>query len=104
MLGSACSISGPPVVVYGSFRQWEKRRFRATIQAFLLIAGILIAIGHGLNGLWDNSMWVRTAWAIPVLGLSTILGNIISRRLPANKFDRIIFVVFIVLGTLLWLK
>ena len=104
MLGSACSISGPPVVLYGSFKQWPQRRFRATIQAFLLIAGVLIAIGHAMNGLWDAVMWHRSIWALPVLALSTILGNILASYLPANKFDKAIFVVFIVLGTLLWLK
>lgn len=104
MLGSACSISGPPVVLYGSFKQWEQRRFRATIQAFLLIAGVLIAAGHAMNGLWDTVMWQRSLWALPVLALSTVLGNVIAGYLPANKFDRVIFVVFIVLGALLWLK
>ncbi len=104
MLGSACSISGPPVVLYASFKQWEQRRFRATIQAFLLIAGLLIAVGHAINGLWDPMMWQRSLWALPVLAASTVLGNIIAGYVPANKFDKVIFAVFIVLGTLLWLK
>jgi len=104
MLGSSCGISGPPVVLYGSFRQWEQKRFRATIQAFLLIAGILIAISHGLNGLWDTVMWQRSLWGVPVLALSTILGNGIANQIPVEKFNRAIFIVFIVLGVLLWVK
>ncbi len=104
MLGSSCGISGPPVVLYGSFRQWEQRRFRATIQAFLLMAGLLIAVSHAMSNMWDAVMWQRSFWAIPVLALSTVLGNIIAGYVPANKFNRVIFVVFIVLGTLLWIK
>ena len=104
MLGSACGISGPPVVLYGSFRQWPQRHFRATVQAFLLLSGLLIALSHAMNGLWDATLWQRAGWAVPVLALSTVIGNYIAKTIPADKFSNVIFVVFIVLGCLLWLK
>ncbi|MFQ5856424.1 MAG: hypothetical protein ACE5LU_12350, partial [Anaerolineae bacterium] len=36
-LGGAYNTPGPPVIVYGSLRQWPKQEFRAMLQAFFCL-------------------------------------------------------------------
>lgn len=52
ILGSAYNSHGVPVVVYGTLRRWEPRRFRGTLQAHFLISGVFIVEGQAMGGLW----------------------------------------------------
>ena len=49
-LGGAYNTPGPPVVLYGSLRQWPKDVYRATLQTLFLANGLLVSASHGFAG------------------------------------------------------
>lgn len=101
VLGSAYNINGVPVMIYGTLRRWSPERLRGTLQAHFLISGVLVVAGHALGGLWTADAFVLYAYSLPAILLATILGVFLNRRIPAKRFERILFVIIIVLGVLL---
>lgn len=101
ILGSAYNTHGVPVVVYGTLKQWEPNRFRGTLQAHFLISGIFIVAGQGLGGLWTKEVFILYAYSLPVLMIATLLGVFIQRRIPNEKFQRYVFLLLVLLGTIL---
>src|SRR5437764_230896 len=52
VLGGAYGMNGPPLVIYGSLRQWSAEHFRATLQGYFLPASLVGMGGYWLAGLW----------------------------------------------------
>lgn len=103
VLGSAYNSHGVPVVVYGTLKNWEPKRFRGTLQAHFLITGVFIVAGQALGGLWSKDVFVLYAYSFPTVILATWLGIFIQRRIPNKKFIRYVYLLLTLLGTLLLL-
>ncbi|RCW47095.1 hypothetical protein DFQ14_101439 [Halopolyspora algeriensis] len=103
-LGSAYNFNGVPVVVYGTLRQWDPHRFRGTLQAHFLVSGVLVVTGQGLGGLWTPDLFGLYGLALPTILAATALGTMLHRRIPAERFSRIVHVVVIALGAVLVLN
>jgi len=86
ILGGAYNTNGPPIVIYGSLRQWPKERFRATLQGYFLPTGILIFLGHGISGLWTQDVLKLFIMAIPVVLLGIFLGGKAHRSISGDRF------------------
>jgi len=100
-LGSAYNSHGVPVVVYGTLRRWEPKRFRGTLQAHFLISGIFIVVGQALGGLWTQDLFLLFGLSLPAIIVATLLGMILYKRIPNEKFERYVFLLLVVLGCLL---
>lgn len=103
MLGGAYNTNGPPVVIYGEMRCWSPTQFRATLQSYFLPSGLGIAASHAWGGLWTEHIFLLYAVALPGIFLAVVLGGQINRRIPAERFQRSLSVLLILLGALLWL-
>lgn len=100
-LGSAYNFNGVPVVVYGTMRRWEPNRFRGTLQAHFLISGVLVVSGQALGGLWTKDLFVLFGLSLPMIIIATLLGTFLHKRIPSHKFERYVFILIVLLGTLL---
>jgi len=89
-LGGVGNISGPPIVIYASLKGWNPTIFMATLQGHFLITGAFIFIGHGISGLWNQSMFVTWLVATPVVIVASLLGNKLNMSLSQEKFYLII--------------
>jgi len=98
ILGGAYNSNGPPVVIYGTLRQWDPEKFRATLQGYFFPTGSLIAIGHCIGGLWTKPVLVNYAFSLPVILVAIFLGGRINRRIPKARFDNYIYVFLVILG------
>ena len=98
-------MDGPicPLVLYGALRRWPPQRFRATLQGYFVPTSALIWVGHGLTGLWTDRVVQLYVLALPVLVLAIALGTRLHRRIPAHRFERLLYLVLIGLGGLLLL-
>lgn len=101
MLGSAYNFTGVPVVVYGTLRRWNSARFHGTLQAHFLIAGFFVVVGQGLGGLWTANLFTLYGFCLPAIVIATLLGTILHRRIPTEKFKQSVFFIIGVLGLLL---
>ncbi len=101
ILGGAYNTNGPPVVIYGTLKQWSPESFRATLQGYFLPTGLAILLGHGLGGLWTAQVIQTYLCALPVVFLAVFLGGRINKVLSAQRFVRTIYFLLIALGLLL---
>lgn len=101
VLGGAYNTNGPPVVIYGTLRQWLPGRFRATLQGYFLPTGALILVGHGLGGLWTSQVVQLSGLALPLILLAIFGGGKLNRRISPGRFDRFIYMALVILGGML---
>lgn len=101
ILGSAYNTHGVPVVVYGTLRRWEPKRFRGTLQAHFLITGAFIVAGQAFGGLWSKEVFILYGYSFPAVIIATLLGIFIQRRIPNEKFVRYVFLLLTILGAVL---
>jgi uncharacterized membrane protein YfcA len=100
-LGGAYNMSGAPIVVYGTLRQWPPAEFRASIHGFYLPTGLLTLVGHGIGGLWTATVWQIVLIALPPAIIAVLLGERLNHAIPSERFAPIINVALILLGAAL---
>jgi hypothetical protein len=101
ILGGAYGINGPPLVIYGAKRRWTAQHFRATLQAYFLIASLTGVIGYWFNGLLHPATLRYYLWSLPALIPAILLGRIINSRMQDDKFFKYSYSVLLGLGLLL---
>jgi uncharacterized membrane protein YfcA len=104
ILGGAYNTNGPPVILYGILRGWKPESFRATLQSYFLPTGAAIMIGQGLAGLWTKTVMTTYLSSLPLVFLAIFLGLKISRKIPAEKFNKYVYVMLLGLGIILLIK
>jgi hypothetical protein len=97
-LGGAYNTPGPPVVVYGSLRQWPKDEYRAILQTLFFINGVLIVTSHLLAHHMTADVWTLYAWAAPALLLGLWTGARLDTRVNQERFRLLVTVMILVLG------
>lgn len=97
-LGGAFNIPGPPVILYGSLRQWPHDRFRAVLQALFLISGSLVVAGHALSGAYAGAVLPTAALLILPLLLGSALGARLDRRIPPQHLRTFVTAFILLLG------
>lgn len=102
-LGGAYNTPGPPVVVYGSLRQWPKDEYRAVLQTLFFINGVLVVSSHLLAGHVTLQVWTLYAWAAPALLLGLWTGAHLDRTVDQERFRTLVTAMILVLGASLLL-
>lgn len=101
VLGGAYGMNGPPLVVYGALRQWPPQKFRATLQAYFLPASVVGMIGYASIGLWTATVTRDFLWSMPAVVGGIVLGRVMHRRMPTEKFFRLVYVALLLTGLVL---
>jgi uncharacterized membrane protein YfcA len=103
MLGGAYNANGPPVVLYGVMRGWDRDTFRTSLQGYFLVTNIAILIGHGLSGLWNREVFVLLGLSVPAAVLAVFLGSKVIRFFPEEKFQKTLYLFIVFMGSLMFL-
>jgi len=103
-LGGAFNVHGPPLVVLGTAREWSPGCFRATMQAYFLVAGVFLVGGHALAGRYDAGLLWQGALCLPAVVLATWGGRLLHQRLPVERFRLAVYLVLLLLGLVLVLQ
>ncbi|MBC8356525.1 MAG: sulfite exporter TauE/SafE family protein [Planctomycetes bacterium] len=101
VLGGAYNTIGPPMVIFGTLRQWSAQRFRITLQTVFLPTSLLVAGFHSANKLWTPLVVKSFLFAIPFLVLAAYIGREVNKRIEGARFSRYIFYLLLVIGGLL---
>ncbi len=104
VMGGAFGMNGPPLVLYGSLRRWSPQQFRATLQAYFLPASLLGFGGYWMAGLWTPTVTQDYLLAIPVLLPTVWLGRVLHHRIPAEAFQKYVYLGLGGIGLLLLLQ
>ncbi len=104
VLGGAYGLNGPPLVVYGNFKKWTAKHFRATLQAYFLPASLMGAIGYYTKGLLTQEVnyyfLLSLTTAIPAI----FLGRYLNHKLNDNSFFKYVYWSLIIIGLILILN
>ncbi|MCO5249285.1 MAG: sulfite exporter TauE/SafE family protein [Chitinophagales bacterium] len=103
-LGGAFNTSGPPAVMYGAMRGWTPHVFVGTIQAYFIPTDITVISMHRASGLLNDTVFTYYLWCFPFLILAIIIGNLLKKRLPVEKFKNGVFVLIFISGLMLIIK
>ena len=97
-LSGAYNTPGPPLVVYGSLRQWAKDEFRAILQAIFLLNAALTVTSHYLTGHLTTPVLTSYAYALPALLLGILIAALVDSKINKERFRTIVTVMILVLG------
>ena len=98
LLGGAFNTSGPPVIIYGTARGWEKDRFRATLQIYFIVTGVLAVVLYVGTGVVSMTSLPWSVLAIPVMAIGAAIGQRLVARISAARFRILVFVGLEVTG------
>lgn len=97
-LGSAYNMNGVPIVVYGTFRDWDMETFHSTVQSHFAISSLLVVLGQAFGGLWSRDLIVLTLASLPAIYIADKIGQVVRRRISIHQFEVLLFIFIIVLG------
>ncbi|MBP90849.1 MAG: permease [Planctomycetaceae bacterium] len=103
VLGGAYNTLGPPLVIFGTLRQWDPTRFRTTLQTVFLPTSLFVVVSHQRAGFWKNhqEVWDYFLISLPFIFLATFVGRMITNRLDTRRFSRAVFILLLVIGGML---
>ncbi|OGU39601.1 MAG: hypothetical protein A2X61_11200 [Ignavibacteria bacterium GWB2_35_12] len=104
ILGGAYNTNGPPIIMYGTLRKWTPEEFRLLLQGVFLPTNMFIIIGHGFAGLWTGDVVKAMLYALPTVMVATIIGNILNKRISAEKFEKLVYYFLIGIGSILLIQ
>lgn len=104
ILGGAYNTSGPPIVIYGTLREWSPERFRATLQGYFFPTELIILVMNAIYGLWTKEVLRYYLISLPFIIIAAFLGGIFNRGLSGKRYNPLIYSLLIVLGLLLVIR
>jgi len=104
ILGGAYGINGPPLVIYGAMRRWSAQHFRATLQGYFLVAGIIGLIGYWITGMINSSLIHYYILTLPVVIPGIFIGRWLNHRLSGEGFYKYVYFILGCIGTFLVIK
>jgi len=102
ILGGAFNANGPPIVIYGVMKGWEKEAFRASLQAFFFVSSMIIVAGHAFSGFWSRQTMNAFFASLPAVFLAIFLGEMIAKKITQQNFNRVIYSFLILMGVVMF--
>jgi hypothetical protein len=97
-LGGAYNTPGPPVIVYGSLRQWPRNEFRAVLQALFLLNAVLVVASHAVAKHLTKQVFVYYLYAVPALAVGILIGSMVDSRIDQGRFRKLVTAMILALG------
>lgn len=101
VFGGAYGVNGPPLVVYGNIRRWNAQYFRATLQAYFLVAGLVSMIGYMGRGMIDKTIMLDFACSVPAIIPAIFIGRYLNKKIKGESFYRYVYFGLIMIGMML---
>lgn len=97
-LGGAYNTPGPPVIVYGRLRGWPRDEFRAVLQAFFLVNGVLVVTSHLFAGNVTAEVLRLYPPAVVAMGAGVLVGDRVDRRVSQGRFAGLVAAMILIMG------
>ena len=98
LLGGAYNALGPPVIIFGNCRGWPADEFKSNLQGFFVVNGLVVVGVHAFSSNFTSEVWYNLLLAIPGLLLGLVAGFLLSKRINAELFRKIVLLLLIILG------
>src|SRR5262249_25253938 len=101
VLGGAYGMNGPPLAIYGALRGWSPQQFRATLQGYFLPASLAGLVGYAVIGVVTSGVLGYFLWSLPGVAAATMMGRVLNRQMPVERFTRLVYGGLVVIGVVL---
>lgn len=101
IIGGTVGTSGPPYVMYLSYRLRDKRVLHATLTALFGVDGLWRIGLFTASGLLTTESWLRVLAVLPALVLGTWLGHRAHLNISQARFMQLVAAVLGIAGLLL---
>ncbi len=98
ILSGAFNASGPPVVIYGTCRNWPPAEFKGNLQAFFFLNSFITVIAHATSGNFTPLVWQNVLWGLPGAFLGMYVGFKLDGRIHPEQFRKIVLILLLILG------
>jgi uncharacterized protein len=98
LLSGAYNTSGPPLVIYGDLRRWDRDEFRANLQVLFMVGEVLAIASHALLGNVGREAGLRVLVGAPVIALGLVAGRRLERFLDPERFRRAVLILLVIMG------
>ncbi len=92
------AIPGPPVILYGTARNWSPKVFKSTLQSFFMFTASASSIGHIIRGDFTPEVLRLYLYAIPGVLIGTYLGIYLGDKVDPAVFRKIVLLLLVILG------
>jgi uncharacterized protein len=94
-LGGSISESGPPVVIYGLAREWDKNTFRTTLLTYFMFVCAIAISSYWWLGLLSRKSWSTFSVAVVPCLVAAGVGVLFKNRVGEASFRRAVLAVII---------
>jgi hypothetical protein len=101
LLTGAYNTGGPPIVIYGTCRQWNPTEFKGNIQAFFMMNSVVVVSSHFLSKNYTPDVLRYFALALPFLVAGMVIGSHMDKYLNPVQFRKLVLMLLVVLGATL---
>jgi uncharacterized membrane protein YfcA len=104
LFGGAYNTNGPPLVFWGLLNKWTPDVFRANLQGFFFLSGIILVGGHTIIGNIDIDVLNIYIKTLPFSIIALFVGNKIKRMIAVEKYNHFIYGILLLIGIVLFIK
>jgi uncharacterized protein len=101
ILGGACTVNGPPVIIYLTKKYENKHKIKAILAGFFLVAGIINIFMFALNGLYTLSVCKYSAGFAIFTILGVLTGHHYYNKINQDLFKKFIYAFLFISGAFL---
>lgn len=98
LLNSSVSMSGPPLILLFQNQRMRKNHFRANLVTYFLALNLFTIPLFMIGGLFDETILVISAAAIPSIVIGIYLGSRISNKVDQDSFRKVVLILIILSG------
>jgi len=97
-LTASIGMAGPPLLLYFSSTNTGKSKIRGTTLAFYLFIYLMSLMIQIIVIGTNKTIWISTAYALPVVLLGLILGQLLFNRINQHLFRIISYIILLFTG------
>jgi len=102
-LTGAFTTGGPPLVMYANSKEWSPEEFKGNLPGVYVVALTFALTGHYFEGHLTPELWEIALWSTPLFALGMAIGIVLSKKIDAASFKRIVLSLLGVIGLrLIW--
>jgi hypothetical protein len=98
ILAAAYNTPGPPAIIFATSRRWPPAEFKSNLQAFALISGILVLVGHALKHNYTAEVGQALVISLPAIAIGLATGFYVSERIDPVRFRQFVLLLLILVG------
>ena len=99
LLGGISTIWSPPIAMYLMAREYEKEELIGILGFLFLSACFPLGLGLYLSGLLNSTSTLASLCGLIFVLLGFRIGELLRKRVPNEKFKRILLVAFFIMGS-----